>query len=262
MSAMLAGPRRTGAMSLWRVEWLRLVRSPRGFALGAVYLFFGLAAPVFAKYLPDIAKHATGNGITLIVPKPTPKDGIANYVGQTSQTGLIVLVVVASGALALDSRLGVATFYRTRVESVSRLVAPRFALNAGAAVAANVLGTLAAWYGTALLLGGLPLGGLLAGVVCGSAYLVFAVAVVAFSGSLVRGTLGTVGTALTILTVLPILGLVDATHPWLPSTLVAAPTELLGTATIADFLRSLGVTVVVTYGLLVLTVRRLAAREL
>ncbi len=39
------GPTRAYAMNPWRLEWLRLTRSPRGIALILVYLFFGLVGP-------------------------------------------------------------------------------------------------------------------------------------------------------------------------------------------------------------------------
>ena len=42
-------PRPPPPMSLWRLEWLRLVRTPRALALGAVYLSFGLIEPVLTK---------------------------------------------------------------------------------------------------------------------------------------------------------------------------------------------------------------------
>ena len=102
-------------MSAWRLEWLRMIRSPRAIVLGAVYLFFGLLGPVTAKYLPDIVNRVQ-TGMQIIVAHPTPKDGIANYISQASQTGLVVVVVIAAGALTFDARRGLSTFLRTRAE--------------------------------------------------------------------------------------------------------------------------------------------------
>ncbi len=244
----------------WRLEWLRMVRTPRAITLAAVYVAFGLLGPVLSKYLPEIVKHVQ-SGMTITVATPTPKDGIVNYVGQVSQTGLVVVVVIAAGALAFDSHRGLSTFLRTRAASLWDLVLPRFAVTAGAAVAAYLAGTLAAWYGTSLLLGGLTPDGVLAGVLCESVYLVFAVAVVAAAASVVRTTLATVGAALGVLLLLPIAGLVGVLHDWLPSTLVNAPVELLGTAGLSDYLPALVVSAVASVLLLVLAVTRLRRRE-
>jgi hypothetical protein len=131
-----------------------------------------------------------------------------------------------------------------------------------ASVAANLLGTAACWYGTALLLGTLPAGAVFEGILCSSVYLAFAVAVVALAASCARSALGTIGVSLVILLALPLLGISGALHPWLPSTLVQAPVELLGVAGIGSFVRSLTVTIVAVPLLLLAAARRLARRAL
>jgi hypothetical protein len=162
-------------MSAWRLEWLRMTRTPRAIALGATYLVFGLLGPVTARYAQEIFNRVE-SGVQVIMPAPAPKDGIANYIGQVSQTGLIVVVVITAGALAFDARRGLSTFLRTRTSTMWQLIAPRFTINAAAAVTAYTLGTATAWYETALLLGSPPAGPMVAGLLCGAVYLVFAVA--------------------------------------------------------------------------------------
>jgi len=100
-------------MNPWRLEWLRMTRSPRGLALTLVYLFFGFTGPLLAKYLTEIAKLGS-SGVQIIAPPPRPADGIVNFVSQGSQTGMLVLIVVVAGALSYDAKRGLATFYRTR----------------------------------------------------------------------------------------------------------------------------------------------------
>ncbi len=261
MSATTMRPAsRRRPMNPWRLEWLRMVRSPRGLCLVCVYVVFGLLGPVTATYMAQIVEHAEGN-VTVIVKPPAPVDGITNYIGQVSQTGLVVAVAVAAGALAFDGRRGLSTFLRTRTRSMAGLVLPRYAVPTAAAVLAYVLGTLAAWYETALLLGALPAGAMLAGIVCQAAYLVFAMAVVALASSLARGTLGTVGVALGVLLVLPVAGTLAALHDWLPSTLVAAPVVLLAGGTLGDYVPAVAVALVSAVLLLVVTVARLRRRE-
>ena len=63
------------ALSAWRVEWLRLIRTRRLLALAVVFVFFGLTEPLLARYLGDILKSTASNGgqhITIIVPPATP----------------------------------------------------------------------------------------------------------------------------------------------------------------------------------------------
>jgi ABC-2 type transport system permease protein len=242
--AAISQPRRAPKpMSTWRLEWLRMTRTPRAIALGGTYLFFGLLGPVTARYLEQIVNRVQ-SGMQVIVAHPTPKDGIANYISQISQTGLIVVIVITAGALTFDARRGLSTFLRTRTTSIWQLIAPRFTVNAAAAVAAYTLGTLAAWYETVLLLGSPPPGAMLAGLLCGSVYLIFAVSVATAAASVARSTLGTVGVALGALLVLPLLGMIGPLHAWLPSTLVTAPVALLTGSTLGHYLPSLVITFV------------------
>jgi ABC-2 type transport system permease protein len=247
-------------MNGWKLERLRLTRTPRAVALAGTYLFFGLLGPVTARYLQDIINRFQSS-VQVIVAQPTPKDGIANYIGQVSQTGLIVVIVIAAGALTFDARRGLSTFLRTRATSMWQLIAPRFTVNAAAAVTAYTLGTLAAWYETSLLLGSPPTGPMLTGLLCGSAYLIFAISVTTAAASLARSTLATIGIALAALLALPLLGTIGPLHAWLPSTLVTAPIALLGNSTLSDYLPALGITAVSTLLLLTAATSRLRHRD-
>ena len=248
MSTHAAAPklgRTPKPMNGWKLERLRMTRTPRAIALAGTYLFFGLLGPVTAKYLQDIVNRFQ-SGVQVILAHPTPKDGIANYISQVSQTGLVVVIVIAAGALTFDARRGLSTFLRTRTTSMWQLIAPRFTVNAAAAVAAYTLGTLAAWYETALLLGPPPAGAMLAGLLCGSVYLIFAVSVATAAASFARSTLGTVGITLGALLALPFLGMAGPLHAWLPSTLVTAPIALLGSSDLGSYLPALALAAIAT----------------
>ncbi len=229
-------------MSLWRLEWLRLTRTPRAIALAAVFLFIGLIEPVVTRYLRNIVGHLS-HGARIPLPLPSPADGLNSYVSEITLVGLIIVVAIAAGALTFDMRPGISTFLRTRVSSTVRLVLPRFAVTAAAAAAAYLLGTLGAWYETTVLLGSLPAGGVLAGVVCGAIYMMFAVAVTALAASLARSAIGTIGIALANMILIPIAGSIHAVDDWLPSALVNAPVDLVGRQHLTHFIPALGVTV-------------------
>ena len=134
-------------MNLWRLEWLRLVRTRRLAVLAAVYAFFGLLGPLTARYLPQIIDRF-GGGITVIMPPPTPADGVAQFSANTQQIGLLVIAVVAAGALAVDALPEMGIFLRTRVAPARRLLVPRYLVTVAAAAGAFLLG----W---AALVGGL-----------------------------------------------------------------------------------------------------------
>ncbi len=251
-----------GRMNLWRLEWLRLIRTPRALALGAVFVFFGLLEPVVTKYQSQIFRHL-GNGVRIEFPAVTPAAGIASYVSELGGIGLIVVIVVAAGAFSFDAHHGLATFLRTRVASIWQLVTPRFVITVGAAALAYLLGTLAAWYETDLLIGSLPVAGMVAGILCGAAYLAFAVAVTALAASMVRSTLATVGITLVVLLVLPIAGTLHPIDNWLPTTLATAPIDLLnGAHQLSHYLPTFATTVAVSAAALAIAVLRLRTREI
>jgi ABC-2 type transport system permease protein len=83
-------------MTCWKLERLRMTRTPRAIALAGTYVFFGLLGPVTAKYLQDIVNRFQ-SGVQVILANPMPRDGIANYISQISQTGLVVVIVITAG---------------------------------------------------------------------------------------------------------------------------------------------------------------------
>jgi ABC-2 type transport system permease protein len=251
-------------MGLWRLEWLRLVRTPRAVSLGAVFLATGLIEPVITKYESALLAHVA-KGTVVSLPKPTPAQALSSYVSEATVVGLIVLVAVAASTYNFDARPGLSAFFRTRVPSMWRLVTPRFAASAALGALGYLLGTLAAWYETRLLIGSLPAGGLLAGMLCGMVYLAFAVAVTALAASLTKTTVASVGITLAILlAALPLLGDVHAISSWVPTALVGAPADLVASPpadTLAHFVPALGVSVVAGALALAAAVLRLQARE-
>jgi ABC-2 type transport system permease protein len=248
-------------MSLWRLELLRMIRTHRWVILVGIYGFFGVLGPVTGRYLNEILGSVAGE-ITIEMPDPRPLDGIAQFVSNTTQLGLLAVVIVAASALAIDAREEVAAFLRTRVEHARTLVLPRYLAVTLTAVAALVVGTAIAWGLTVALLGGLPVGRLTLGTFLGALYLAFAVAVVAAAGAFVRGMLPTVFVGLGLLLLLPLVGIFPAVQPWLPSHLVTAVVALLDGAAASEYLRAGSVTLVATPALLALAAWRLDRREL
>jgi ABC-2 type transport system permease protein len=248
-------------MSLWRLEVLRMVRTYRWIIVVAVYLLFGVLGPVSARYLNEIVGNFAGD-ITIVMPDPRPVDGILQFVSNTTQLGLLAVVIVAASALAVDARTEVAAFLRTRVEHGAVLLWPRYVVATAIATLALVTGTAVAWALTAVMLGGLPAGAMVAGTAMGALYLAFAVAVVAAAGAIARGILPTVFAALAVLILLPIAGVLPVVEPWLPSHLVTAVVALLEGEPASDYLRAVAVTIVVIPLLLALAARQLQHRDL
>jgi ABC-2 type transport system permease protein len=248
-------------MNLWRLEWLRLVRTRRLLVVLAVYVFFGLSGPVTTRYLPQILNRV-GNGVQVQLPPPTPAQGLAQFANNASQIGLLVALIIAASALAVDSRTEMAIFLRTRVSSLREIIVPAYAMSTAAAVAAQVAGTAAAWYETAILLGAPSPASMLLGTAFAALFLVFAVACTAVVAYVARSVLATVGITLVIMLVMATLGSVPHVGRWLPTTLLSALPKLVSGSPASDFYPSAVVALVVTVAALPLAVRLASRREL
>jgi ABC-2 type transport system permease protein len=248
-------------MTLWRLEWLRLTRTRRLVALLGVYVLFGFVGPLSARYLPEIIDRFGGD-ITVVVPEPVPADGISQYVSNASQIALLVAVAVVAGATTLHALPQMAVFLRTRVQSGMRLVLPRAAVTGAAVVSAYALGALIAWYETVVLLGALPVGGMLAGIAFGIVYLTFAVAVTSAAGAMLGSVLATTGASVLVLIVMPLVALVEPIGSFLPSHLVGAIVDLARQGAPTEYLPAATISLAASALLMVLAVRRAGSRQL
>lgn len=252
-------------MTLWRLEWLRLVRTRRLVAVVGVFAFFGLLGPVTARYLADIlgAFGAGIEGATIELPPPTPADGFGQYVSNANQLGVLVVVIVAAGALVVDAVPEMGVFLRTRVQRSWRLLAPRLAVTTAVVAVGWTVGVALAWYETWALIGAPRAAGVVVGCLLGSAFLAFVVAVVAVVATRARSVLGTVLVSIVVLAVLPIVGVVDAIGRWLPTRLAGALPDLAGGAAAAgDFAGALVVTALLTAALVAGAIALADRREL
>lgn len=251
-------------MTLWRLEWLRVVRTRRWLALVGTFVFFGFLGPLTAAYLPEILSLAGGDleGATITLPPPTPADGIAQFASNALQLGTLVAAVVAAGATALDAIPEMGVFLRTRVDDLRPVMVPRVVVTAIVVVASWVLGAAIAWYETWALIGAPDTSAMLLGMALGALYMVFVVALVAAVASQARTVLATVMGSVVILLVMPLLGIVDAIGRWLPSHLGGALAGLAsGAATAGDYVGATVVTLVASAALVVLSVRLFSVRD-
>ncbi len=248
-------------MNLWKLEWVRLVRTRRLIGLVGVYVFFGFLGPLSVRYMEQILENF-GGGVQIIVPEPMPADGIAAYVGNAAQIGLLVSVGIAAAALAFDAKPQMGIFLRTRVAGVLDILTPRYVVMTAAVVGAFVLGSITALYESVVLMGPLPIGNWAVGTALGSLYLAFAVAVVALVAARAKSVLVTVVVVVGILLALPIVGVAPAIGEWLPSYLVGAVDGMVRGNGFSEYLRATVVTVALTAASLGLAVRLAERREL
>ena len=252
-------------MTLWRLEWLRLIRTRRWIALFGVFVFFGFLGPLTAAYLPEIIGFAGGDleGAIVEFPPAVPSDGMIQYIANAMQIGTLVAVVVVAGALAFDAIPEMGVFLRTRVSNVRAILLQRIVLSSAFVVTAFVAGALAAWYETLVLLGAVDVGAVLIGIVLGALFLLFVIALVAAAAGRASSVLGTVMSSIVVLLVMPLLGISEAIGRWLPTHLSGALGALTaGDLEPGDYLPATMVTAAAIAVLLWVAIRLAEAREL
>lgn len=248
-------------MSLLRLELIRLTRTHRWMIIAGVFGFFSIGGPLLARYLAEFLE-VTGGGVVVNLPPQRPVDGIVQYVKGISELGVLAAVIVAAGALAMDSRVEAAAFLRTRVAHVRALLIPRYAVVAAAVVAVLFASTVIAWLMTGWLIGDVPIRPVVIGTLYEALYWCFVVAVVAAAAGFVRGAVGTIFTSLAVLIALPLLAQIRVVRPWAPSELLNGSVALLHGASEVGMLRAGGVALGAVVVLLVLAGYRLRQREL
>lgn len=246
-------------MTLWNLEVLRLWRTQRWLILLAVFVSFGVLGPLTARYLPDLLA-SLGEDAAGSLPPMTALDGVTQYIGNAAQIGMLAVVFVAAAALAFDAKPEMAVFLRTRT-SVRDIVIPRYVVSVAASVVTFAVGMVLAYVLTGILLDWLDAAAVTVGAILFGLYLAFAVAVVALVASLIRSVPGVAMLSVGVLIALALVGLVPQIAPWLPSELVGA-TDVLIRGGEFDFWRAVVMTVALSVALLVISIRRLAQREM
>lgn len=252
-------------MNIWKLEWLRLVRTKRIVILLVVFVAFGLIGPLGARYLPELINNSPNNGgITVTVTaKPKPVDGYVQYMSNVSQLGTLVAVIIAAYSLAIDAKTNLSVYYRTRIKQVTKLILSRFVVITMATVGTFIIGTIAAWYETTALLGNISIKNLIVGALYISIYWIFSIATVALAASFVRGLLATVGLSLGMLISFPLLSVIKPISHWLPSELVGSLSALVGNQhTAAYYFRPTVITLCATVISLGIALWRFKVREI
>jgi ABC-2 type transport system permease protein len=118
--------------------------------VAVIFLLFGLASPVLAKYTPEIVKLAAGS-IDIHVPTPTIKDAVDQLIKNLNQVGVLTAILLAMGSVAGEKESGTAAFVLVKPVGRFAFLAAKFTGLALTMAAAVLLGGLAAYIYTDLL---------------------------------------------------------------------------------------------------------------
>ncbi len=137
---------------LFGKELKEQARSFRLLTLGLVFVFFGLASPLLAKFAPEIVRSmSAGQGVEIVLPEPTAVDAVTQYIKNVSQIVLFVLVFLTMGSVVAEKERGTAVFVLVKPASRSSFLAAKLTVLWATTTAALALSALCAYAYTAVL---------------------------------------------------------------------------------------------------------------
>lgn len=147
-----------------RKELRELWRTRKLMVVVVVLLAFGLMSPIFAKITPDLLESLSEDqlsGMQIILPEPSTKDATDQFVKNTTQFGLLLIVLVGFSAIVGERERGQLALVFPHPLPRRVFVLAKFAALAILFGVALLIGAIADYGYTALLFEAPELGGFL-----------------------------------------------------------------------------------------------------
>jgi ABC-2 type transport system permease protein len=136
-----------------RKEIRELWATKKALIVLVIMLAFGFLAPITAKLLPELLKSAGNNntGVQITITEPTAKDALIQFVQNTSQTLMIMVVLVSFTAIVSERQRGQMTLIFPHALPRTVFVLAKFAALALLIALGMVISAAAAYLYTVLL---------------------------------------------------------------------------------------------------------------
>jgi ABC-2 type transport system permease protein len=135
-------------------ELVQQWRTKRILVILAVFLLFGLGAPVMAKMLPEILKaEPGGEELVKLLPPPKATDGLSSYVDFIGTFGYILAILLGMTAIAGEKETGTAGLILSKPMPRWVFLLSKFVAQSLVYSGAILVGSLAVYYCTFVLFG-------------------------------------------------------------------------------------------------------------
>ncbi|WP_077619878.1 ABC transporter permease subunit [Bacillus sinesaloumensis] len=215
---------------LFKKEWIEMTRNFKIMWIPLVFILLGIMQPVTSYYLPEIIKAAgeLPEGSVFEIPIPSPQEVIVQTLGQFSQIGVLVLVLAFMGIVAAEKNSGVSDIILVKPVSFANYITAKWVSIAIMTLGSFLLGIVASWYYTGILIGDIEFGELLKGSLVYGTWLLFLVTVTLLLSSLFKSTMFVAFMSLLVAIGLSaITSLLSKWMTWSPARLSNHASELL-----------------------------------
>jgi ABC-2 type transport system permease protein len=189
----------------------------------AVFLITGIISPVLAKYTPEILKSIPNlpAGLADFIPAPTVADSVVQYLKNTEQFGILLVILLTMGVMAQEKERGTAAMLLTKPVSRSAVILAKWLAGMIILLAGLLVDGLACLAYTVVLFEPLPFGAFLALNLLLFVYLGVYLTVALMASTLARSQSIAAAGAFGGLIVLIVLGSIPRLSDYMPGQLAA-----------------------------------------
>jgi ABC-2 type transport system permease protein len=222
----------TGLRPLLRKELLEQWRTRRLLVVAVVFTTFGIGSAFLARYTPELVESLAGDQLQIVVPTPTVRDAVDQFLKNLAQAGILTAILLTMGSVANEKERGTAALILSKPASRAAYLAAKLIAIAATLGVSLALASIGAYVYTTILFEPPPV----AGWVAMTALLLLSLLVYAaltFLGStLSRSALAAAGLGIGGMVALAIVSALPNVGPYTPSGLTTPAQGLaLGTTT-------------------------------
>jgi len=195
----------------------------------AVFLITGIVSPVLAKYTPQLLKSIPNLpvGLADFIPAPTVADSVAQYIKNTEQFGVLLVILLTMGVMAQEKERGTAAMLLTKPVSRSAVILAKWLTGMTIVLVGLLVDGLACFAYTVVLFEPLPLGAFWTLNLLLLVYMGVYLTVALLASTLARSQGIAAAVAFGGLIVLIILGSIPYVSDYMPGQLVAWGSSLV-----------------------------------
>lgn len=241
-------------------------RSFRFPSLFLIILMLAIMDPLTARYMNEIVARYS-QGITVVLPPPSPAEGVAQFLGDVVQIGFITIIAITMGSVAGEKASGVTSFIITRPVSRKTYVLSKLIVLLGAVAISIAGGTLVAALYSSTLIGPVDWVKVLTAAVSVFLFSILVLSATFAASMALTSSLAAGGVGLAVLILISVAGALlnkSSIGPYLPSVLSSNINVFLSadqTVDVAGRLVRPGVTTLVLSSILLLLGYRAFRRQ-
>ena len=210
---------------IFRKEISEHIKTYKLLIVAAVLLLFGLATPLIIKFLPEILKMS-GEQIPMQLPTLGATDAIQSYIGNLSQIGLLVAVLISMGSIAQEKERRTIVMTLSKPVGIGSFILAKLAALAVTFGIGLLLGGFGCYFYTVVLLGNFNAADFAVINLLMGFYLLVCVSVTVMYSALLKSQLAAAGLAFITLIILVVFSNIPIIGEYMPSTLTNWATNI------------------------------------